>query len=503
MEDLSLWHPESASGLLGSVLRGVLPAGPAAVQEAGTVPVLDPGTLRCLALTLHGTRLAVRTPFAFPFVSAELRSNFHGEERPLETVPGIDWLFLGGDPQALARAAARHVQANPGVRLTLRPFGRLAGTLPRERRPGDVPLCLRKTCVNYNQTDWFRLKPELLARPEEDWAALGANTQDTAALFAPHLKGLAGPVRLVVDLGCGLGQTTRTLARMFPKARVVGLDTSTDAMEVARQAFPLPNLEFCRFDFSDKLPFENRSVDLMVSCNALAYAENQLKTASDIFALLAPGGRLLNHCRLYESHLYWDFPASLLLPTDEQLQVCNWAPMAAKFGFSTEVLPSALGFGGAYFRAYAREEFREAFDAVMPGLAAAPAFASPPASTWSPHFFQTHGLIIHRPCLAAGAGENPSQPVSHTARLAEVISALGQAPEASRPVTALGWMLNHADLGLLPQAVDFMAAVLPEAAGVVARIFSPEFLERTAPLVARTRTGPGAESPAEPQRPLS
>ena len=56
---------------------------------------------------------------------------------------------------------------------------------------------------------------------------------------------LADAPREVVDLGCGPGNLTATLAARWPSARVVGLDSSADMLATAEQhRQSAPGLEF-------------------------------------------------------------------------------------------------------------------------------------------------------------------------------------------------------------------------------------------------------------------
>ncbi len=52
----------------------------------------------------------------------------------------------------------------------------------------------------------------------------------------------ATDARAVVDLGCGPGNSTELLAARFPQAKVIGLDSSPDMLEAARER--LPNVRF-------------------------------------------------------------------------------------------------------------------------------------------------------------------------------------------------------------------------------------------------------------------
>lgn len=56
------------------------------------------------------------------------------------------------------------------------------------------------------------------------------------------LVGRAGPVRSVLEVGCGEGHVTAKLAALFPGARVLGTDFAPAIVEIARREHP--GLEF-------------------------------------------------------------------------------------------------------------------------------------------------------------------------------------------------------------------------------------------------------------------
>ncbi|MFD8788054.1 class I SAM-dependent methyltransferase [Kitasatospora sp. NPDC059599] len=66
------------------------------------------------------------------------------------------------------------------------------------------------------------------------------------ALFAPHVTDPALPV---VDLGCGNGTQTRFLAGRFD--RVLGVDLSVAALDLARRRDPARRAEFAQLDATD------------------------------------------------------------------------------------------------------------------------------------------------------------------------------------------------------------------------------------------------------------
>ncbi len=99
----------------------------------------------------------------------------------------------------------------------------------------------------------------------------------------------------VVDLGCGPGNLTATLAERWPGAEVVGVDSSPEMISAARQLSAGPaglsgqaRLSFVPGDLRKWRP--PRSVDVLV-CNAvLQWVPDHLDLVRDWPALLAGGG---------------------------------------------------------------------------------------------------------------------------------------------------------------------------------------------------------------------
>jgi len=355
----------------------------------------------------------------------------------------------------------------PTVRVV--PYATLQGPLSQEPKEGDIAFTLRKSSKNFNQPTWMQCVDKLLTLPEERWHEVGiSNTSDLVHVFDEALARLAPPKpRLILDLGCGLGQVARTLALRYPEATVVGVDASSEAVAVATKAFPLPNLRYVAVDFAKPLGFVKGSVDLIVSTNALPYAQDQLASARELFGLLSPQGLLLNHCRAEESHLFWDFPMSLALPSNTQIFLSDWLLAAREAGLGTEVSSVPLGMGAFYFLPNQAKPFAEPLNAYAnahrqdgPG----------PYAPWTSHVLLAHSA------KARPADEN-ALPLAHNhmARLGLVLNAVIGAPREMQETAIVAWICNAKMLGLLPELLDYLEAVLPGSMLVLRPVYEANF----------------------------
>ena len=99
----------------------------------------------------------------------------------------------------------------------------------------------------------------------------------------------------VVDLGCGPGQLTASLAARWPQAEVLGIDSSTEMISAARQsdfgsAAGGGRLSFVVEDVNDWQP--PRPPDVIISNAVLQWVPNHLELLPRWAACLATGGWL-------------------------------------------------------------------------------------------------------------------------------------------------------------------------------------------------------------------
>lgn len=92
----------------------------------------------------------------------------------------------------------------------------------------------------------------------------------------------------VVDLGCGPGNSTELLAARWPRAEIVGIDSSEAMVASARER--LPGLRFERADVATWLPA--RPADLIFANAVLQWVPGHEALFPRLFAQLAPGGVL-------------------------------------------------------------------------------------------------------------------------------------------------------------------------------------------------------------------
>jgi ubiquinone/menaquinone biosynthesis C-methylase UbiE len=110
-------------------------------------------------------------------------------------------------------------------------------------------------------------------------------------------------ISCVLDVGCGAGQELLPFVQAF-RARGIGVDISSEAVEVARQKFAalgcsaLVKFICCP---AESLPFANSTFDLVICRLALPYTQNS-EALSEMARVLRPGGLLIlkiHHARYY------------------------------------------------------------------------------------------------------------------------------------------------------------------------------------------------------------
>ena len=136
-------------------------------------------------------------------------------------------------------------------------------------------------------------------QPDRPHAAAGPSWDPQQyGLFSEHRSRpffeLLGRVRAedpvyVVDLGCGSGELTATLADRWPAARIEGIDSSPEMIAAAERR-AVPGLRFTVGDIATWTP--DRPVDVIVSNAALQWVPAHRELLPSWVQALRPGGWL-------------------------------------------------------------------------------------------------------------------------------------------------------------------------------------------------------------------
>jgi SAM-dependent methyltransferase len=128
------------------------------------------------------------------------------------------------------------------------------------------------------------------ARLDEMLAPLGHAAQERAQVR---------PGERVLDVGCGVGQTTLELAaRVGPSGSVLGIDISTPMLEKARERANAAGAANVRFENADAQThaFTPESVDLVYSRFGVMFFVDPTAAFANLLRALRPGGRLAFVC---------------------------------------------------------------------------------------------------------------------------------------------------------------------------------------------------------------
>ncbi len=135
---------------------------------------------------------------------------------------------------------------------------------------------MRAQCIAVPMITWSASQ---YVRFEDERGRAAAELLARVPLVAP---------RLVVDLGCGPGNSTELLVGRWPSAEVVGLDASPDMLAAARKR--LPGLAFLAEDVGVWMP--SGAEDLLFANAVLHWVPNHLGVMVRLLAALRPGAVL-------------------------------------------------------------------------------------------------------------------------------------------------------------------------------------------------------------------
>jgi len=122
------------------------------------------------------------------------------------------------------------------------------------------------------------------------WIVYASFARKIAACMAPPPEEAT-----IVDLGTGPGLLPIELHKLWPQARIIGVDPSAEMLAIARKnAVEVGMSHFeTRVATAEEIPIESNSVDLVVTQSSLHEWDNPQKGLAEIFRILKPGGSLI------------------------------------------------------------------------------------------------------------------------------------------------------------------------------------------------------------------
>ena len=109
----------------------------------------------------------------------------------------------------------------------------------------------------------------------------------TRTLSNLHLQ----PADRVLDVGCGTGELLRRIAARYPSASLAGLDPVAEMLQVAGEK--LGGKADLRLGWANKLPWEDATFDVVISCNMFHYITHPIEAIREMERVLRPGGQLV------------------------------------------------------------------------------------------------------------------------------------------------------------------------------------------------------------------
>ena len=153
------------------------------------------------------------------------------------------------------------------------------------------------------------MEPNLHTDADKYQAGMGSWSKTLAPLFIEFVDGIKEGDR-VLDVGCGTGSLTFTIADTTKASTVVGIDPSVGYLEYARAQNSHPHVAFEIGD-AQKLPYDNGSFDCCVSSLMIQFVSD-VHTAAREMRRITKKGRSVATCAwdnsggIELSERFWD-----------------------------------------------------------------------------------------------------------------------------------------------------------------------------------------------------
>lgn len=119
--------------------------------------------------------------------------------------------------------------------------------------------------------------------------------QQVGKYLLERLQGIRCSPQIILDLGCGTGYFEPFLNKLYPTAKIVGLDKSSGMLSQAQlkeTKYSLGGINWVN-GYAEKLPFRDHSFELIYSNLMLHWSSNFIECLKEIHRILKPEGLLL------------------------------------------------------------------------------------------------------------------------------------------------------------------------------------------------------------------
>ncbi|MEK6869821.1 MAG: class I SAM-dependent methyltransferase [Nanoarchaeota archaeon] len=101
-------------------------------------------------------------------------------------------------------------------------------------------------------------------------------------LVSKFLKSIQDNPKNILEIGCGIGYTTKSLSEKFPNARIIAIDYDEEQIKTANRLHEnIKNVKFMQGDATN-LKFKNNSFDAVFEFNTLHHIKNYKKAINEI-----------------------------------------------------------------------------------------------------------------------------------------------------------------------------------------------------------------------------
>ena len=106
-------------------------------------------------------------------------------------------------------------------------------------------------------------------------------------IIIEYLKSF-GEIESILEIGCGVGTNLLNIKEKYPEIKLAGIDINAQAINQAKELLPQAELKIGK---ANKLPFPDKSFDVILTCAVLIYIDIKTirKTVEEILRIAKKG----------------------------------------------------------------------------------------------------------------------------------------------------------------------------------------------------------------------